>query len=92
MCPSCGYVGQGTHPDLQLIEPVTYDEEGNPTPTDAINVERVRELIEFSQLSPHRQRAKVGLDRARGSDECGGGECIAQNARGAARGNISACW
>ena len=60
-CPSCGYVAQGTHPDLQLIEPVTYDEEGNRTPTDAINVERVRELIEFSQLSAHRQRAKVGL-------------------------------
>jgi DNA polymerase-3 subunit delta' len=61
VCPSCGYVGQGTHPDLQLIEPVTYDEEGNPTPVDTINVERVRELIEFTQLSPHRQRAKVGL-------------------------------
>ena len=61
VCPSCGYVAQGTHPDLQLIEPVTYDEEGNRTPADAINVERVRELIEFSQLSPHRQRAKVGL-------------------------------
>ena len=61
VCPSCGYVGQGTHPDLQLIEPVTYDDEGNPTPVDTINVERVRELIEFTQLSPHRQRAKVGL-------------------------------
>jgi DNA polymerase-3 subunit delta' len=46
---------------LQLIEPVTYDDEGNPTPIDTINVERVRELIEFSHLSPHRQRAKVGL-------------------------------
>jgi DNA polymerase-3 subunit delta' len=61
VCPSCGYVGQGTHPDLQLIEPVTYDDEGNATPADTINVERVRELIEFSQLSPHRQHAKVGL-------------------------------
>src|ERR1700694_1834617 len=60
-CPRCGYVAQGTHPDLQLIEPVIYDEEGNRTPTDAINVERVRELIEFSQLSPHLQRAKGAL-------------------------------
>jgi len=60
-CLSCGYVGQGTHPDLQILEPVTYDDEGNPTPVDAINVDRVRELIAFSQLSPHRQRAKVGL-------------------------------
>lgn len=61
VCLSCGYVGQGTHPDLQLIEPVTYDDEGNATPVDSINVERVRELIAFTQLSPHRQRAKVGL-------------------------------
>lgn len=61
VCLSCGYVGQGTHPDLQLIEPVTYDDEGTATPVDTINVERVRELIAFSQLSPHRQRAKVGL-------------------------------
>jgi DNA polymerase-3 subunit delta' len=60
-CPSCRYVGQGTHPDLQLIEPVTYDDEGSRTPVDTINVDRVRELIAFSQLSPHRQRAKVGL-------------------------------
>ncbi len=60
-CPSCGYVSQGTHPDLQLIEPFTYDDDGNATPVDSINVERVRELIAFSQLSPHRQRAKVGL-------------------------------
>jgi DNA polymerase III subunit delta' len=60
-CPSCGYVGQGTHPDLQSIEPVTYDDEGNATPVDAIGVERVRDLIAFSQLSPHRQRAKVGV-------------------------------
>jgi DNA polymerase-3 subunit delta' len=60
-CLGCSYVGQGTHPDLQLIEPVTYDDEGNATPVDSINVDRVRELIAFSQLSPHRQRAKVGL-------------------------------
>ena len=60
-CLSCGYVSQGTHPDLQILEPVTYDDEGTPTPVDAINVDRVRELTAFSQLSPHRQRAKVGL-------------------------------
>lgn len=61
ICASCGYVRQGTHPDLQRVEPISYDDEGNPTPADAINVDRVRELIAFSQLSPHRQRAKVGL-------------------------------
>ena len=60
-CAACGYVAQGTHPDIQLIEPVIYDEEGNATPIDVISVDRVRDLIAFSQLSPHRQRAKVAV-------------------------------
>jgi DNA polymerase-3 subunit delta' len=49
------------HPDLRLIEPVERDDEGNPMPVDAIVVERIRELIEFTQLSTHRQRAKVAV-------------------------------
>lgn len=60
-CPSCGYVAAGAHPDLRLIEPVEYDEDGGPKPVDAIVVERIRELIEFAQLTAHRQRAKVAL-------------------------------
>ena len=60
-CPSCVYVVNGTHPDLRLLEPVEHDDEGNPTPVDAIIVERVRELIDFTQLSTHRQRAKVAV-------------------------------
>ena len=60
-CPSCGYVYAGAHPDLRVIEPVERDEEGNETAVDAILVERVRELIDFTQLSTHRQRAKVAV-------------------------------
>jgi DNA polymerase-3 subunit delta' len=60
-CPSCGYIVAGAHPDLRLIEPVEYDEDGDPKPVDAIVVDRIRELIQFTQLSTHRQRAKVAL-------------------------------
>ena len=60
-CPSCGYVLAGAHPDLRLIELFEADEEGNPTPVDRIEVDRIRQLTEFTQLSSHRQRAKVAL-------------------------------
>ncbi|HEX8010161.1 MAG TPA: DNA polymerase III subunit delta' [Casimicrobiaceae bacterium] len=60
-CASCGYLVSGAHPDSRLIEPVEYDEAGDPKPVDAIVVERIRELIEFTQLTAHRQRAKVAL-------------------------------
>jgi DNA polymerase-3 subunit delta' len=60
-CPSCTYVMNGSHPDLRVIEPVQYDDEGNPSPVDMIVVERIRELIDFTQLSTHRQRAKVAV-------------------------------
>jgi DNA polymerase-3 subunit delta' len=61
-CASCTYVVNGGHPDLRLIEPVERDDEGNnPTPVNEIIVPRIRELIEFTQLSTHRQRAKVAV-------------------------------
>src|SRR5258707_1171901 len=60
-CPSCGYFAAAAHPDLRLIEPIECDEDGEPKPVDAIVVDRIRELIEFAQLSTHRQRAKVVL-------------------------------
>jgi len=60
-CPSCTYAVNGAHPDLRLIEPIERDDEGNPRPVDAIVVDRIRELIEFTQLSTHRQRAKVAV-------------------------------
>jgi len=60
-CPSCGYVAAGAHPDLRVIEPIEVDDEGNLTVVNEIMVPRIRELIEFTQLSSHRQRAKVAL-------------------------------
>ena len=60
-CPSCHYVTGGAHPDLRLIEPIDYDDEGNPTKADSIVIGRIRELIDFTQLSTHRQRAKVAV-------------------------------
>ena len=60
-CPACDYVAAGAHPDLRVIEPVERDEDGNARPIDAILVDRIRELIDFAQLTTHRQRAKVAL-------------------------------
>ena len=60
-CPSCAHVMSRSHPDLRVIEPVEYDDEGNPSPVDMIVVDRIRELIDFTQLSTHRQRAKVAV-------------------------------
>jgi DNA polymerase-3 subunit delta' len=60
-CASCGYVSAGAHPDLRVIEPIERDEEGNETPIDEIRVGRIREVTQFTQLSTHRQRAKVAV-------------------------------
>jgi DNA polymerase-3 subunit delta' len=60
-CTSCGYVVASVHPDLRTIEPIEYDAEGNAVPVNEIVVGRIRELIDFTQLSTHRQRAKVAL-------------------------------
>jgi DNA polymerase III subunit delta' len=60
-CVGCNLIMRGAHPDLRLIEPVTYDDEGNATPVDAITVEPIRDLIDFALLSSHRGRAKVAV-------------------------------
>jgi DNA polymerase-3 subunit delta' len=60
-CPSCGYVAAGVHPDLRTIEPIERDDDDNPKPVDAIRVDSIRELTSFTQLSTHRQRAKVAV-------------------------------
>lgn len=61
VCASCGYVANSQHPDLRVIEPLQYDEDGNASPVDAIVVDRIRELIEFVQLTSHRRGAKLAL-------------------------------
>jgi DNA polymerase III subunit delta' len=60
-CPGCVYVAQGTHPDLRVIGPYVFDDDGNATPVDSIAIDRIRELTEFTHLSAHRGRAKVGV-------------------------------
>jgi DNA polymerase-3 subunit delta' len=60
-CVGCRLVERRSHPDLRLIEPVVYDEDGNATPVDAITVEPIRDLIEFALLSSHRGGAKVAV-------------------------------
>jgi DNA polymerase-3 subunit delta' len=60
-CPGCVYVAQGTHPDLRVIEPYLFDDDGNATPVDWIAIDRIRELTEFTHLTAHRSRAKVAV-------------------------------
>jgi DNA polymerase-3 subunit delta' len=60
-CASCSYVANGQHPDLRVIEPLQYDDDGNAARVDAIVVDRIRELIEFVQLTSHRRGAKLAL-------------------------------
>ncbi|HVE50687.1 MAG TPA: DNA polymerase III subunit delta' [Casimicrobiaceae bacterium] len=60
-CDGCHYAAAGQHPDLLRVEPVDVDEEGVVTPTDWIKVDAIRALIEWTQISAHRRRAKVAL-------------------------------
>ena len=60
-CTSCGYVAAGQHPDFVRVEPVELDEEGNATPTDVIKVDAIRRLIDWTQVTSHRRRAKVAM-------------------------------
>jgi DNA polymerase-3 subunit delta' len=60
-CASCAYVAAGQHPDLRLVLPVVYDEEGNATPQDVIRIEAIRDLTEWSQVTRHRRGAKVAV-------------------------------
>jgi DNA polymerase-3 subunit delta' len=60
-CASCTLAMRDTHPDLRRAEPVTFDEDGVPTAQDAISVDMIRALIDWSQLSSHRGGAKVAV-------------------------------
>lgn len=61
-CPSCRYAEAGQHPDLMRLERIQLDEEtGEPVLVDTIAIDRVRALIDFVQLTSHRQRAKVAI-------------------------------
>jgi DNA polymerase-3 subunit delta' len=60
-CESCRYVGAGQHPDLFAVEPVEFDEDGNATPVDVIKIDAIRRLIDWTQVTSHRRRAKVAV-------------------------------
>ena len=60
-CASCDYVAAGQHPDLRVVDPVVYDDEGNATPQDVIRIEAIRDLTEWSQVTSHRRGAKLAV-------------------------------
>lgn len=61
-CPSCRYAVAGQHPDLRRLELLEIDEGGGEiNAVDTITIDRVRALIDFMQLTSHRQRAKVAV-------------------------------
>jgi len=61
VCASCRYALAGQHPDLMRIELAELSADSEYEPVATITVERMRALIEFAQLSSHRQRAKVAV-------------------------------
>ncbi|MEP6657760.1 MAG: DNA polymerase III subunit delta' [Betaproteobacteria bacterium] len=61
-CAGCRYAMAGQHPDLMRLERSTLDEEsGEQVVTETIAIDRVRALIDFVQLTSHRQGAKVAV-------------------------------
>lgn len=61
-CAGCRYAMAGQHPDLMRLERSTFDEEsGEQVMTETIAIDRVRALIDFVQLTSHRQGAKVAV-------------------------------
>lgn len=61
-CAGCRYAMAGQHPDLMRLELMTLDDEsGEQVMTETIAIDRVRALIDFVQLTSHRQGAKVAV-------------------------------
>src|SRR5262245_62120841 len=67
-CASCGWLGQGSHPDLRrlepeiLSEPVDSEERAEKKkPSLEIKVDQVREIADFVAMTSHHGRAKVVL-------------------------------
>ena len=58
-CPSCRYAVAGQHPDLMRVTQVSFDDDGVPVWKETIGVDRIRDVTAFTQLTAHRQRAKV---------------------------------
>ena len=61
-CASCRYAIAGQHPDLMRLELIEFDgDAGEFKAVDTIAIARVRALIDFVQITSHRQRAKVAV-------------------------------
>jgi DNA polymerase-3 subunit delta' len=60
-CASCHYMEVGQHPDFQLVEPLSVDEDGAVKVLDAIPVDRIRAMRDWVQLTSHRGQAKVAV-------------------------------
>ncbi len=58
-CPSCRYAIAGQHPDLLRVTQLSFGDDGEPEWKETIGVDRIRDVTSFTQLSAHRQRAKV---------------------------------
>jgi DNA polymerase-3 subunit delta' len=61
VCASCRYVAAGQHPDLRIVEPVVTDDDGTIKPVEWIQVDAIRDLIAWAQLTSHRRIAKVAV-------------------------------
>lgn len=60
-CSGCRYRHAGQHPDLFVVEPVAIDDEGSAKPQQWIEVDAVRALTAWSQITSHRGGARVAL-------------------------------
>ena len=62
VCPGCRYAIAGAHPDLLRLELLQIDPDtGLLEAVDQIPIDRVRALIDFAEITSHRQRAKVAV-------------------------------
>ena len=62
ICASCRYAIAAQHPDLMRLELTEFDGDiGEWKRVDTIGIPRVRALIDFVQITSHRQRAKVAV-------------------------------
>jgi DNA polymerase-3 subunit delta' len=60
-CASCKWFVQGHHPDYELLEPESNDDNTEKKASTVITVDQVRELSDFVNTSSHRNRAKIIL-------------------------------
>lgn len=70
-CLACGWLAQGNHPDLRLLQPNAVaaeapeggegEDAGKKKPSQQITIDQVRALDEFLHVGTHRHGARVVL-------------------------------